>query len=89
MTHAADVAWLADAPEMDSLAAIPPPEGEVTIVFSDITRAASLWERQPAPMRDATLLHNGVLRSLLAQYRGHEAVFTRYCPAACRDQAND
>jgi hypothetical protein len=65
-------------PHRDSLIATPAPEGEVTIVFSDITRAGSLWEKHPAAMRDATLLHNGVMRSLLAQHRGYEAVFTMY-----------
>jgi hypothetical protein len=53
------------------------PEGEVTIVFSDITRAASLWEFDPAAMRDATLLHNDVLRSALRRHRGYEVAFLR------------
>ncbi len=45
-----------------------PPEGEVTIVFTDITRAASLWEFNATAMRDATLIHNELLRSLLKQH---------------------
>ncbi len=44
------------------------PEGEVTIVFSDITRAASLWEFNADAMRDATILHNQILRSLLSKH---------------------
>ncbi len=55
-----------------------PPEGEIAIVFSDITRAASLWEFDPAAMRDATLAHNQVLRSLLKKHRGYEVVFIRF-----------
>jgi hypothetical protein len=54
------------------------PEGEVTIVFSDITRAASLWEFNADAMRDATLLHNALMRELLHKHRGYEVVFLRY-----------
>jgi hypothetical protein len=53
------------------------PEGEVAIVFTDITRAASLWEFNAAAMRDATLLHNETLRSALARHHGYEVVFIR------------
>jgi serine/threonine protein kinase/ABC-type phosphate transport system substrate-binding protein len=53
------------------------PEGEVTIVFTDITRAASLWEFNPAAMKDATVMHNEALRSLLKQHGGYEVVFLR------------
>ncbi|ELR13232.1 serine/threonine protein kinase, putative [Acanthamoeba castellanii str. Neff] len=42
------------------------PEGEMAIVFSDITRAASLWEFNAEAMRDATLLHNDTMRSFPA-----------------------
>jgi class 3 adenylate cyclase len=43
------------------------------IVFTDITRAASLWEHDPAAMRDATTAHNELLRSLIARHGGYEA----------------
>jgi class 3 adenylate cyclase len=49
----------------------------VTIVFSDITRAASLWEFNAMAMRDATLLHNETLRGALQKHRGYEVVFLR------------
>ncbi len=49
------------------------PEGEVVIVFSDITRAASLWEHDAAAMRDATSAHNELLRLLAKKYNGYEA----------------
>jgi class 3 adenylate cyclase len=58
-------------------AGVRPPEGEVTIVFTDITRAASLWEFNAMAMRDATLLHNETLRSALHKHRGYEVVFLR------------
>jgi hypothetical protein len=53
------------------------PEGEMAIVFTDIVRAASLWEFNPAAMRDATVAHNQLLRSLLPQHRGYEAMFIK------------
>ncbi len=56
---------------------VPAPEQDVTIVFSDITCAASLWEFNPVAMKDATLLHNTLLRSLLAKHQGHEVLFTK------------
>jgi hypothetical protein len=49
----------------------------MAIVFSDITRAASLWEFNAEAMRDATLLHNDTMRSLLKKHRGYEVVFIR------------
>jgi class 3 adenylate cyclase len=56
---------------------VAPPEGEMAVVFTDITRAASLWEHDPAAMRDATMTHNDILRSLLKKHRGYEALFAR------------
>jgi class 3 adenylate cyclase len=56
---------------------VKPPEGEVTIVFTDITRAASLWEFNAGAMRDATLMHNETLRAALKKHRGYEVVFIR------------
>lgn len=53
------------------------PDGDVTIVFTDITRAASLWEFNPQAMRDATILHNSALRKALPHHRGYEVVFIR------------
>lgn len=53
------------------------PEGEVAVVFTDITRAASLWEFNPSAMRDATLLHNETLRGLLKKHNGYEVIFIR------------
>jgi class 3 adenylate cyclase len=57
--------------------AVRAPEGEVTIVFTDITRAASLWEFNAAAMRDATVIHNATLRAALQRHRGYEVVFIR------------
>jgi serine/threonine protein kinase len=57
--------------------AVRAPEGEMAIVFTDITRAASLWEFNAAAMRDATLMHNETLRAALAKHGGYEVVFLR------------
>jgi len=58
-------------------AGVKPPEGDVAIVFTDITRAASLWDSNALAMRDATLLHNETLRTLLKKHHGYEVVFLR------------
>jgi class 3 adenylate cyclase len=54
------------------------PRGEVTIVFSDITCSATLWEFDPIAMRDATILHNEIARDLLRKHAGYEVIsFTK------------
>lgn len=53
------------------------PEGDVTIVFSDITRASTLWEYDPSAMRDATVLHNEIVRSQIKKHHGYEALMPR------------
>ncbi len=55
----------------------PVPDGRVAIVFTDVTRAATLWEFNAQAMRDATLLHNQVLRDLLKRWSGYEAMLLR------------
>jgi hypothetical protein len=53
---------------------VPPPTGDnVTLACSDISNADVLWEFDPLAMRDATVLHNHTLRTLLLQHRGYEA----------------
>lgn len=54
-----------------------PPEGEVVIVFTDITRAASLWEFNAEAMRDATLMHNKAAREIIKKHGGYEVIFLR------------
>ncbi|WBR14733.1 Ser/thr kinase [Pandoravirus kuranda] len=53
-----------------------PPDGVVTVVFADVSRAVSLWEHDPEAMRDATMLYNDVLRGLLRDHAGYEAAPT-------------
>ncbi len=47
------------------------------MVFSDITCAASLWEFNPQAMKEATLLHNSLLRTLIKKHQGYEVHFIR------------
>lgn len=42
----------------------------MVIGFTDIANADVLWERNAAAMRDATLLHNQILRALLKKHSG-------------------
>ncbi|BBI30152.1 Ser/Thr protein kinase [Acanthamoeba castellanii medusavirus] len=50
------------------------PTGVVTVVFTDITRASSLWNFDAEAMRDATMLHNRIIRSEIERYGGYEAL---------------
>jgi hypothetical protein len=59
------------------LGGVRPPDGEMAIVFTDVTRAASLWECNPGAMRDATLVHNEMLRRQLKKHHGYEVIFLR------------
>lgn len=52
----------------------PAPQGAVAIVTSDISGAAALWEADPLAMRDATLLHNELMREQIKQYSGYEVL---------------
>jgi hypothetical protein len=53
---------------------VKPPAGEVAIVFTDVVRAGALWDFNAEAMKDATLLHNDVLRGLLRRHQGYEVV---------------
>ena len=44
---------------------IPPPEGLVSIVFTDIKDSTNLWQTYPAPMRAAIRIHNDIMRRTL------------------------
>jgi hypothetical protein len=61
----------------DTLIRVPAPMGEMAIVFSDITSAASLWEFNADAMKDATLAHNQLLRSVMAKHHAYEVRSTK------------
>lgn len=41
-------------------------------MFTDIYRAGALWEFDPRVMKDATIMHNEIIRSLSKQMGGYE-----------------
>nr|UMO78490.1 Serine/threonine protein kinase [Pandoravirus belohorizontensis] len=53
------------------------PDGDVTLVISDIAHADVLWSAAPTAMRDATLLHNDLLRAIGRRHGAHEAALPR------------
>lgn len=48
------------------------PEGDISIVFTDIKSSTALWETNPAAMRTAIKLHNDVMRRQLRIIGGYE-----------------
>lgn len=48
------------------------PEGEISIVFTDIKSSTLLWETYPSAMRSAIKLHNEVMRRQLRIIGGYE-----------------
>jgi len=50
----------------------PAPEGNVTLVFTDVQSSTNLWEKVPDAMDAALAQHDRLLRELLQLYRGYE-----------------
>jgi len=48
------------------------PEGDVTLVFTDIESSSSLWERVPALMREGLRVHDEIMRKAIAETQGYE-----------------
>jgi len=53
-------------------AEVPPPTGDVALVFTDIKSSTLLWETYPSAMRSAIKLHNEVMRRQLRIIGGYE-----------------
>lgn len=51
---------------------IPPPQGELAIVFTDIKNLTYLWENFPAAMHAAVMTHNHCMRRQLRIVGGYE-----------------
>lgn len=51
---------------------IEPPQGEVSLVFTDIKNSTMLWETYPIAMRSAIKMHNEVARRQLRIIGGYE-----------------
>jgi adenylate cyclase len=48
------------------------PDGELTIMFTDIKQSTGLWESCPDAMRSAIQIHNDILRRQLGIFGGYE-----------------
>ncbi|KAL1311540.1 hypothetical protein AAFC00_001660 [Neodothiora populina] len=51
---------------------IEPPQGEVSLVFTDIKNSTMLWETYPIAMRSAIKMHNEIMRRQLRIIGGYE-----------------
>jgi class 3 adenylate cyclase len=49
-----------------------PPEGNVTIVLTDIQDSVALWESMPVEMQDSQDLHDNLVRKICADHCGYE-----------------
>ena len=51
---------------------IPPPEGEVTLVFTDVQSSTLQWEHRPEAMAASLAIHNKLMRQLITKHKGYE-----------------
>ncbi|KAJ1736256.1 cysteinyl-tRNA synthetase [Coemansia biformis] len=51
---------------------VPPPIGEVVLVFTDVKNSTVQWETNPVAMRSAIKVHNGIMRRMLRSIGGYE-----------------
>jgi class 3 adenylate cyclase len=49
-----------------------PPQGDVTIIFTDVQGSTSLWEACPTDMKKAQDIHDMILRQCYANHSGYE-----------------
>eukprot|EP00957_Ditylum_brightwellii_P166135 12648461-Ditylum_brightwellii.AAC.1 len=48
------------------------PEGDVTIVFTDLQGSTTLWETHPPAMKAAVDLHDKIIRRCYGEHSGYE-----------------
>ncbi|KAI7834987.1 hypothetical protein BX661DRAFT_175893 [Kickxella alabastrina] len=51
---------------------VPPPVGEVVLVFTDVKNSTIQWETNQVAMRSAIKVHNSIMRRLLRSIGGYE-----------------
>ncbi|KAI8324867.1 hypothetical protein GQ54DRAFT_302308 [Martensiomyces pterosporus] len=51
---------------------VPPPIGEVALVFTDVKNSTIQWETNPVAMRSAIKVHNSTMRRMLRSIGGYE-----------------
>ncbi|AJF96990.1 hypothetical protein TW95_gp0256 [Pandoravirus inopinatum] len=56
-------------------------QGPVTVVFTDVHRADTLWDEIPRAMKDALVEHNLTVRTAVAAHGGYESPFGADRPA--------
>ena len=49
-----------------------PPEGQVTLVFTDVQSSTLQWEHRPDAMAKSLAIHNTMMRNLIAKHQGYE-----------------
>ena len=49
-----------------------PPQGDVTMVFTDVEGSTSLWEADSVAMHDALRIHDQIIRRSIAEHNGYE-----------------
>ncbi|KAI1619024.1 nucleotide cyclase [Exophiala viscosa] len=52
--------------------AAPPPEGNLSIVFTDIVKSTAIWEKDAAAMVEAMAIHDIMIRDLTKENDGYE-----------------
>ena len=57
---------------IQSYHAAAPAEGMLTVVFTNVFGSSSLWERNPAAMKQSITTYNGVIRSSIREFDGYE-----------------
>jgi class 3 adenylate cyclase/tetratricopeptide (TPR) repeat protein len=65
-----------------------PPAGTVTFAFTDIEGSTARWERDRIAMQHAVRRHDAILRTAIAEYRGHvfKTIGDAFCSAFARPQ---
>jgi class 3 adenylate cyclase len=48
------------------------PEGNVTIIYTDVQSSTSMWEADPLAMKRATEIHDSIIRKCYAEHGGYE-----------------
>lgn len=48
------------------------PEGDVTIIYTDVQGSTSLWEADPLAMKKSTDIHDAIMRKCYADHGGYE-----------------
>ena len=73
---ASTISSLSNGTSAKAYDSMPIPSGEVTIVYTDIQGAASLWEAFPDDMIEAHDVYDIIMRRCCAEHNGYEIAFS-------------